>query len=196
MIEQIEEAVLGTCITNPLDSLLAFESLKPEHFYLRSHEIVFKALLNRFRKGLFIDVNTIIKEIRSSGDMAELPNGKMFIANLCNLNFKTIDLASNVKAILEENMRRQLMLIGHKISNKCQSEVNDPFEIISECNKQINELINDIPANNIFDLRYIKDVVIYELKLALGKDITFGIDRKSTCLNSSHVSESRMPSSA
>ena len=59
MIEQIEEAVLGTCITNPLDSLLAFESLKPEHFYLRSHEIVFKALLNRFRKGLFIDVNTI-----------------------------------------------------------------------------------------------------------------------------------------
>ena len=175
MIEQIEEAVLGTCITNPLDSLLAFESLKPEHFYLRSHEIVFKALLNRFRKGLFIDVNTIIKEIRSSGDMAELPNGKMFIANLCNLNFKTIDIASNVKAILEENMRRQLMLIGYKISNKCQSEVNDPFEIISECNKQINELINDIPANNIFDLRYIKDVVIYELKLALGKDTTFGI---------------------
>lgn len=183
MIEPVEEAVLGMCIMNPLDCLVAFESLRPEHFYIRSHEIVFKALLNRFRKGLYIDVNTIIKEIRSSGDMSELPNGKMFIANLCNLNLKTIDLASNVKAIMEENMRRQLMLIGNKIYTQSQSEVNDPFRIISECNKQINELINAIPANNIFGLSHIKEIVIAELKLALTKESTFGIPTGITKLD-------------
>ena len=175
MIEQAEQIVLGICITNPLDSVVAFESLKPEHFYLRSHEIVFKGLLNRFRKGLFIDVNTIIKEIRSSGDMNELPGGKMFIAQLCNLNCKTIDLVTNVKLILEENMRRRLTLIGGKVLNQSQSEVNDPFKIIADLNKEINEIINDIPSNNIFELKYIKDVVIWELKKALENPLTFGI---------------------
>lgn len=182
-MRDIEEAVLGMCITNPFDCLVAFESLKPEHFYYRENEIVFKSLLNRFRKGLFIDVNTIIKEIRTTGDMNELPNGKMYIAQLCNLNLKTIDLSFNVKAILEENMRRQLMLIGNKIFTQSQSEVNDPFRIIAECNKQINDLINDIPANNIFDLRRIKDIVIHELKMALGKDSTFGIPTGITKLD-------------
>lgn len=175
MIEEIEKKILGVCIQNPLDCVLAMETLKVEHFSMRHHEIVFKAILTLFKGHSFIDINSVIKQIRKSGDFAELPGGKMYLANLCNLNYGTIDLSTNIKLLIENNLRSKLFQIGNELVGKSNNETHDPFKIISDFEKSILGLINEIPTNNVYDVTKIKNQIISELYKSLDNKQTFGI---------------------
>lgn len=175
MIREIEQKILGICIKNSTDSFLAFETIKPDYFHYREHEIVFKAILKLFKGNSFIDVNSVIKEIRKNGDFAELPEGKMFLAKICNLTVGSIDLATNVKLMLEDYFRRNLLRLGTEITNKSVTEVYDPFQVISDIQKEINSLLNHLPSSNVHDLSKIKNDIIIDLYNSLDKTNTFGV---------------------
>ena len=175
MIEEIERKILGVCIQNPLDCVIAIETLKCEHFSIRGHEIVFKAILTLFKGNNFIDINSVIKQIRKNGDFAELKDGKMFIAKICNLTGGSIDLATNIKLLIENYLRNKLFIIGNQIVYKSENDVYDPFSIINEFNKEIEGLIGEIPASNVYDLTSIKNKLIAELYKSLDVTQTFGI---------------------
>lgn len=175
MINEIEQKILGIVIKDSINSNIVFENIKPEYFINRENEIIYRAIFNLYKNNSFIDLNTVIKEIRKSGDFGELPNGKMYLSKICNLTFGSIDLGTNVKLLIEDYFRRNLLRLGNYVATKSEIEVYDPFDIISFVQSEINNLINNLPVNNIYDLKKIKNDILTELYNSLNNSQTYGI---------------------
>jgi replicative DNA helicase len=61
---ELEEAVLGAVMIekNALNNLIDV-NLKPECFYVESHQIIFRAMIDMEQKGIPIDILTVVQEL-------------------------------------------------------------------------------------------------------------------------------------
>ena len=70
-----EQALLGAIIIDQ-ENLLKAETLKPEHFYIDSHKIIFAAIRNLFSKSRSIDLVTLIEAVKEESGTTEFDAAK------------------------------------------------------------------------------------------------------------------------
>src|SRR5688572_4562242 len=70
----LEEAVLGALMLekNALNAVVEF--LKPEHFYVESHKIIYEAIVELFKASEPVDMRTVVNQLRKHGKL-ELVEG-------------------------------------------------------------------------------------------------------------------------
>src|SRR3954462_10962206 len=79
----LEEAVLGALMLekNALTSVVEF--LRPEHFYLEAHKLIYEAIIDLFKNSEPVDMRTVVNQLRKNGKLELIDgNGAYKIAEL------------------------------------------------------------------------------------------------------------------
>lgn len=130
-----EQALLGAIIIDQ-GNLLKAETLKPEHFYIESHKIIFSSIRSLFAKSRSIDVVTLIEEVKAEAGITEFDVAK-YIKIICDVAAENTNVAEYVRIIEEKATLRDLINISRDIAETAFAEKGDVRSIVDYAEQTI-----------------------------------------------------------
>ena len=143
---ELEEAVLGAIMLekNAVDT--AFEHLKPECFYLETHQKIFAAMQSLQQKNLPIDLLTVVEELRSRGEL-EMVGGAYYITKLTNAVVSSAHLEIHARIILQKFIQRELIRISNEIIGDAYEDGTDVFDLLDQAETKLFEILRSETEN-------------------------------------------------
>jgi len=134
--EDAEKAVLGSILLDNENIYHIIELMDPEDFYLKSHTIIYKTILEVFEKGKDFDILTIKNELQSKGLLNSV-GGAVFLSALID----NIPMMKNIKEyagiVSDKANVRRLMLMANDILEKGSDESVPGIELIKNAEDYI-----------------------------------------------------------
>jgi len=137
---ELETAVLGAIllVKDAFDTVA--EILKPECFYVKAHEAIFRAMITLAGRHMPIDLFTLVEQLKLSGEL-EMVGGVYFISTLTNSVVSSANIESHSKIIQEKYIGRELIRISGEITVKAYDESEDILDTQSFADTQISNLL-------------------------------------------------------
>lgn len=136
---EAERSVLGGILIDSSAINLVIEFLKPEHFYLPEHKLIFQAMLSLFEKQQPIDVVTIQDELKKNDSLKKI-GGKSYLGDLIN----TVPTSANVEnyGLIVKNhfIRRRLIDLSSRLVEKSFDDQAEVKKLLDEAEKEIFSL--------------------------------------------------------
>ncbi|WP_373368744.1 replicative DNA helicase [Clostridium weizhouense] len=128
---EAEQSVIGSMIIDKTAIAKTLEHLEEEDFYRDGHKIIFRAILDMFKKDIAIDLVTLLEHLKSI-DMLERAGGVTYISEISSSVPTTANLTSYIKIVEEKSILRKLIKASTSIieeSYNKQGEVEDVLDI-------------------------------------------------------------------
>lgn len=161
---EAEKAVLGAIMLESEAFDVALETLKPECFYLESHQLTFHAMIRLSAGSKPIDILTVEEELKKSGDIDKV-GGAYFLTRLTNEVVSSAHIDYHSKIIYEKYLKRQLFRNCMETALKAYSDEEDGFDLIDTHNSTINQLsllqgvdIEDLPTLLMSELKRLMEL--------------------------------------
>jgi replicative DNA helicase len=179
----LEEAVLGAVMLekNALNAVVEF--LKPEHFYVEKHKVIFEAVLELFKASEPVDMRTVVNQLRKSGKLEQI-EGAYYIAELTSKVSSAANIEYHARVILEMAIKRELIEVASKIQNDAYEDTTDVFQLLDKTESAIFEISDANLRKNYDSMRNLMAQAIQELQmLREHKDGLTGIPSGFTALD-------------
>lgn len=135
----MEEAVLGAIMLERDAIDIVNELLKPECFYVNSHQLVYKAFLDLQKAGRPIDVLTVAQQLRTQDEL-ELVGGIYFVTKLTNGVVSAANIEEHCRIVLQKYIQREMIrLCGQTIQMAYEDSI-DVFDMVSHHEKEFTAL--------------------------------------------------------
>lgn len=135
----LEASVLGALMLEQDAFSVVSEILKPECFYLKTHEKIFRAIVSLATREVPVDLFTVTEQLNKDGDLEEV-GGAAFLAQLTTNLASSAHLAYHAKIIYQKYVARELIRVGTDIQTKAFEEKNDVDELLQEAEGAIFEV--------------------------------------------------------
>jgi len=175
---EMENAVLGTVISEPNQIIEISELLKPESFYKESNSIIWTSIMNLYKKSQPIDVLSVSEELRKIGKL-ESVGGMFHISELTNSS--TFGILHHAKIIVQKFIQRKLIEISHEIIKESYEDTTDVFELLDNANNLLLNVQNALTGTNVQNLISCQNSLlkkVLEVKAGIIKS-----DEVPTCLS-------------
>lgn len=126
---EIEEAILGACMTEKSVLRIVASILDVEDFYVDAHSRVYNAIQTLSKKGVQVDMLTVINQLKTSGEI-EIVGGAYFITTLTNKAVLS-NIEYNAKIVAQKCMLRKQITNCAEFIRLCFESDADPFELLS-----------------------------------------------------------------
>lgn len=139
----LEESVLGAMILERDTVSRVVSFLKPSHFYLERHQIIYSCVLKIHEQNVQPDMRIVVGELRRTGHL-ELVGGAHCIAELTAKVSSAANIEYHSRILVEFAIKRDLILQSAQILNDCYDDTQDAFEILDRAElawKTTNEQI-------------------------------------------------------
>jgi replicative DNA helicase len=135
---ELEKNVLGTIIfENPaFDKAKLF--LRPEHFYLKEHELIWSAALE-YGKTQPVDSIGIINVLRKRSQAEEI-GGLHYLATLTARAGSVYNIETWGRILIEKSIKRELLVAAGEIFDESYRDESDCFEILEKTKEQIKRV--------------------------------------------------------
>lgn len=140
--KDIEEAILGAIMLEKSAFDTVIEILKPECFYLDSHQKVFAAMQSLAVKSLPIDLLTVVEELKLKGDL-EFIGGPYFVSKLTNAVVSSAHIEAHCRIVLQKFIQRELIRISGEIIKDAYEDSTDVFDMLDEAESKLFEITNN-----------------------------------------------------
>lgn len=133
---EAERGILGSCL---LDNGLvgeAAQALRPEDFYVRAHEFVFRAMLTLSERGSEIDPLLLSEELRRDG-VLEQAGGMTFISELTYGLPHFTNVAAYAKVVKDFSVMRQLVKVCNKATSEALEGEDDADTVLDRAEEMI-----------------------------------------------------------
>ncbi|MBF8247023.1 MAG: replicative DNA helicase [Rickettsia sp.] len=114
---QVERILLGALIVKSDLIYKINVFLKPEHFYDKLHQIIYKTIEDILSKDIIVSDLTI-SSVLEKKDIFEQMDGKAYIVKLTTLSMLVINPREYAKIIYDLALKRSLIDIGEEIVNR------------------------------------------------------------------------------
>src|SRR6266487_6976088 len=140
--KDLEEAVLGAIMLekNAFDTVA--EILKPECFYVESHQRIFRCMQNLAQKSQPIDILTVVEELRSKEEL-EMVGGAYYVTRLTNSVVSSANIEAHSRIILQKFIQRELIRISGEIIGDAYEDSTDVFDLLDEAETKLFEITNN-----------------------------------------------------
>lgn len=142
----LEEGVIGAILLEKNAITAVIDFLKPEHFYLEAHLIIYQAVIDMHRAGNAIDMRTVVAHLSRIGKL-ELVDGAYKIAELTSKVATAANIEYHARIVVEMAMKRHLIEIASNIHYKAYEPHSDVFNILDDTEK----IIKGIHDNSIVE---------------------------------------------
>jgi replicative DNA helicase len=127
---EAEQAVLGSCMLDPMAGLKATEILpNAGDFYRESHQTIYNCILDLMNKGEPVDVLTVGNELRKKNKFEDVGSGE-YLTELLNVMPTTANVEHYAKIVREKAIMRNLIYAGSAISDLGFKEQEDAGELL------------------------------------------------------------------
>lgn len=151
--EDTEMLVLGAMLLEPQAAYMAVNLLREDSIYTPALKMIFKAMSEVLEKGDPIDISTITRQLRKTGQLQEV-GGAIFISKLTDRVASTANIEAWLRGLEETAIKRRMIEACHKAMQDALDPMKDIFEVCDEHGDRYVELghvepnrINLLPIN-------------------------------------------------
>src|SRR5215212_11129715 len=149
--KDLEEAVLGAVMLEKGAFDAVIEILKPECFYVDSHQRVFKAMQSLANKSQPIDLLTVVEELRLREEL-DLVGGPYYVTKLTNSVISSANIDAHSRIVLQKFIQRELIRISGEIISDSYEDSTDVFDMLDEAESKLFEITNNHLRKNFDDI--------------------------------------------
>lgn len=132
----LEEAVLGALMIERDALTNVIDILRPDSFYVESHQRIYTAIMNLFEEGKPVDLLTVTETLRKSGEL-EIIGGPFFITELTNKVSSAAHVEYHAHIISQKHIQRSLIKICSEIVKDSYEETSDVFELLDKAERNL-----------------------------------------------------------
>ncbi len=139
---ELEEAVLGAIMLEKAAFDTVVEILKPECFYVESHQRIYLAMQSLAQKSQPIDMLTVVEELRFKSEL-EISGGPYYITRLTNAVVSSANIEAHSRIILQKFIQRELIRISGEIIGDAYEDSTDVFDLLDDAESKLFEITNN-----------------------------------------------------
>lgn len=132
----VEEAVLGAMLLEPLCVDEALDQLSTSCFYSEQHREIFSAMVELSNEHTPIDLITVSDKLRQKGKLEEV-GGPAKLAVLSGNIGSAANIESYTRILRQKTIQRDLISAAHEILKKAYSEEVKVDELIDEAQSRV-----------------------------------------------------------
>ncbi len=140
--KDLEEAVLGAIMLEKSAFDTVAEILKPECFYVESHQRIFKCMQGLQQKNQPIDILTVVEELKTKEEL-EMVGGPYFVTRLTNTVVSAANIEAHSRIILQKFIQRELIRISGEIISDSYEDSTDVFDLLDDAESKLFEITNN-----------------------------------------------------
>ncbi len=145
--KDLEEAVLGAVMLEKAAFDAVVEILKPEAFYVESHQRIYRAMQSLANKSQPIDILTVVEELRGREEL-EMVGGPYYVTKLTNSVVSSANIETHSRIILQKFIQRELIRISGEIISDAYEDSTDVFDLLDQAESKIYEVTSTHLRNN------------------------------------------------
>ncbi|MFL5742201.1 MAG: replicative DNA helicase [Flavisolibacter sp.] len=145
--KELEEAVLGAIMLEKGAFDAIIEILKPEAFYVDSHQRIFRAMQGLANKSQPIDILTVVEELRTREEL-DLVGGPYYVTKLTNSVVSSANIEAHSRIVLQKFIQRELIRISGEIISDAYEDSTDVFDLLDQAESKIYEVTSTHLRNN------------------------------------------------
>ena len=134
-----EQAALGSMLLQEDAILHGVDILRPEDFYKKAHQNIFKCILELFEKSRGVDLVTLTEELNRKNLLEEI-GGITYLTNLINSVPTAANIEHYIKIIEEKSILRNLINNATKIVSMGYEEKEDAKILLDKAEHLIFEV--------------------------------------------------------
>ncbi|HEY4154994.1 MAG TPA: replicative DNA helicase [Puia sp.] len=139
---ELEEAVLGAVMLEKAAFDTVIEILKPECFYVESHQHIYRAMQSLAQKSQPIDMLTVVEELKFREEL-EICGGPYYITRLTNSVVSAANIDAHSRIILQKFIQRELIRISGEIIGDAYEDSTDVFDLLDDAEGKLFEITNN-----------------------------------------------------
>jgi replicative DNA helicase len=136
---ELEKIVLGALMLEKDAYSEISEILKPECFYDRRHELIFKAIVDLAFSLRPIDMLTVTEQLKKNGALQDI-GGLPYISELTTNVASTVHLEFHAKIIAQKYIARELIHFSGRIQGQAFDETIDIEDLMQEAEAQLFDI--------------------------------------------------------
>ncbi len=140
--KDLEEAVLGAIMLEKNAFDVIIEILKPECFYVESHQRIFRAMQGLQQKNSPIDLLTVVEELKFREEI-DLIGGAYYVTKLTNSVVSSANIETHARIVLQKFIQRELIRISGEIIGDAYEDSTDVFDLLDEAETKLFEITNN-----------------------------------------------------
>ncbi|MCA1593834.1 MAG: replicative DNA helicase [Acidobacteria bacterium] len=163
-----ERAILGAII---LDNSLvnqAIELLRPEDFYVRAHQFVFRGMIALSERAAEINPILLGEELRREGVLEQV-GGIAFISELTYGMPHFNNVAAYAGMVRGKSTMRQLVKVANKITSEALEEEDEPEVILDHAEQMIFALADERTRQGFSHVKPVADALLEKVQEMAGR---------------------------
>src|SRR5471030_2019780 len=148
---ELEEAVLGAIMLEKTAFDTVIEILKPECFYVESHQRIYQSMQSLAQKSQPIDMLTVVEELRIREEL-EMTGGPYYITRLTNSVVSAANIDAHARIVLQKFIQRELIRISGEIIGDAYEDSTDVFDLLDDSETKMFNITNNYLKKNFEDI--------------------------------------------
>ncbi|MDP4215435.1 MAG: replicative DNA helicase, partial [Bacteroidota bacterium] len=140
--KELEDAVLGAIMLEKSAFDTVVEILKPECFYMESHQRIFRAMQGLAQKSQPIDILTVVEELKTREEL-EMVGGPYYVTRLTNAVVSSANIETHSRIILQKFIQRELIRVSGEIIGDAYEDSTDVFDLLDDAESKLFEITNN-----------------------------------------------------
>jgi replicative DNA helicase len=165
-----ERAILGAVL---LDNALvnqAIELLRPDDFYVRAHQHVFRAMINLSERGSEINPILLGEELRREGVLEQV-GGVALISELTYGLPHFTNVAAYAKVVKDKSILRQLVKVANKVTSEALEEEDEASIILDHAEQMIFALADERTRQGFSHIKPVADHLLEKVQEMAGRPV-------------------------
>lgn len=136
---ELEQAVLGAVMLDRDAMPDIIDLLRPDSFYLESHQIIYEAMQQLFNQAKTIDLLTIHEELLKMGKLTEA-GGPSYLAELTERVASAANIEYHARIIAQKHIKRELINVSTKTITNAFDDTIDVFELLDDAERNLFDI--------------------------------------------------------
>lgn len=156
---EAEVAVLGSILLDKNLIDIAGEKLKPEHFYSKEHQLIFRAILDLYSDDKPVDIISLTDRLKKKGELEKI-GGASFLSSLLSSIPAPANIEHYATIVREKAVLRELIDVSSDIINKCYAGKEDGSKLLDKAEQNIFNIAQQKISSGFVS---IKDLISMEM---------------------------------
>ena len=166
---ELEEAVLGALMIEKDAYSLVSEILKPESFYDRRHQLLYKAVQTLAIQQKPVDILTVAEQLRATGEIEEV-GGPVFITQLAGKVTSSAHIEYHARIIAQKYLARELITYTSEVQTKAFDSTVDVEDLMQEAEGRLFSLSQQNMKKDYTQINSVIKEAYEQLKIAASRD--------------------------
>ncbi len=148
---ELEEAVLGAILLEKSAFDTVTEVLKPECFYVESHQMIFQTMQQLQLDNQPIDMLTVVEALKKR-EQLDIIGGAYYISKLTNVVVSTANIEAHARIVLQKFIQRELIRISGEVIANAYEDSTDVFDLLDDSETKMFNITNNYLKKNFVDI--------------------------------------------